>query len=67
MLKGIFPKDIVKEISGIISLRARADYAAVFVSREEAVKALEICRKIFQTAKEVISKNYSEAVNLLAA
>ncbi|MBO3808784.1 MAG: HEPN domain-containing protein [Candidatus Brockarchaeota archaeon] len=56
VLKGIFPKDVAKEISGIISLRARADYAALFVSREEAVKALEICRKIFQITKQVISK-----------
>lgn len=56
VLKGIFPKDIAKEISGIISLRARADYAAIFVSREEAVKALETCRKILYKTKEIISK-----------
>lgn len=56
VLKGIFPKDIAKEISVIISLRTRADYAAIFASREEAVKALETCRKIFQVTKEVMSK-----------
>ncbi len=54
--KGTFPRNVAKEINGIISLRARADYAAMFVSREEAVRALEVCRKIFQKTKEILSK-----------
>lgn len=57
VLKNIFPRDVAKEIGGLISLRARADYAPIFASVEEAVKALETARKSFQTTKEIISRH----------
>jgi len=56
VLKNMFPKDIAKEIGKLISLRARADYAPIFSSMEEAVKALETARRAFQATEEIISR-----------